>query len=147
MIWRLPSGVIKHGLLETGPVRQVIFLTKPEFSRGFSCQPCLIARGYTRDEIVLKIKGADFCPTYFSWLMPTQMRIHYLTWMLISWLTCVLITSVLTHRLTYLLTDILTFWVHGYWEELCLHRLHVCNWWWRWWASTWSFSSRYENRV
>ena len=42
----IPSGVIKHGLLENGPLKQVIFLLKPSIQFGDLPLPCLITRGY-----------------------------------------------------------------------------------------------------
>ena len=43
--WDLPSGVIKHGVLQNGPFILVIFLYNPPFTVDFPL-PCLITRGY-----------------------------------------------------------------------------------------------------
>ena len=46
--------VIKHDVLENGPLKKVIFLARNlHLLWGFSSQPCLITRGYTSEEMVM----------------------------------------------------------------------------------------------
>ena len=50
----VPSGVIKHDVLENGPLKKMMFLVKPPFIGDFPLL-CLVTRGYIDMSGILKV--------------------------------------------------------------------------------------------
>ena len=84
VIFRLPSGVIKHRLLESGPQKKVMFLYQHFHSvRGFSSLPCLISRGYPEirkfgeDPVAIKLQEHSTLVIFQSHLSPPESSVVF----------------------------------------------------------------------